>query len=136
MAKIQVGPKAWIYPKPTLLIGANIEDKPNFMTAGWGGVANSEPPMISVAIQPHRYTYKGITQNLTFSVNIPSIDLVKETDYCEIQSGSKENKVEVCKFSIFYGRLDTAPLIEQCPINLECKVLHILALGNQGNANR
>ena len=130
MAKIQVGPKAWIYPKPTLLIGANIEDKPNFMTAGWSGVANSEPPMISVAIQPHRYTYKGILQNLTFSVNVPSIDLVKETDYCGIRSGAKEDKVEVCQFSVFYGRLGTAPLIGQCPINLECKVLHILALGS------
>ncbi len=130
MAKIKVGPKTWIYPKPTLLIGTNIEDKPNFMTAGWSGVVNSEPPMISVAIQPHRYTYRGILQNLTFSVNVPSIDLVKETDYCGIRSGAKEDKVEVCQFSVFYGRLGTAPLIEQCPINLECKVLHILELGS------
>lgn len=130
MAKIQAGPKTWIYPKPTFLIGTNIDDKPNFMAVGWCGVANSEPPMISVAIQPHRYTYKGILQNLVFSINVPSVDLVKETDYCGIQSGAREDKVEACRFSVFYGKLGKAPLIEQCPINLECKVLHILVLGS------
>ena len=130
MAKIQVGPKTWIYPKPALLVGANIEDKPNFMTAGWCGVVNSEPPMISVAIQPHRYTYRGILQNLTFSVNVPSIDLVKETDYCGIMSGAKVDKVGVCKFKVFYSKLDTTPLIEQCPANLECKVVYILDVGS------
>jgi len=56
--------------------------------------------------------------------------MVRETDYCGIVSGSKVDKVEVCQFSIFYGKLENAPLIEQCPINLECKVVHILDLGS------
>jgi flavin reductase (DIM6/NTAB) family NADH-FMN oxidoreductase RutF len=37
--------------------------------------------------------------------------------------------VQVCGFKVFYGSLETAPLIEQCPVNLECKVVHILNLG-------
>ncbi|MFC1979804.1 flavin reductase family protein [Chloroflexota bacterium] len=130
MIKTLMGPQTLIYPMPALLVGANINDKPNFMAVAWGGIANSEPPMISVAIRHQRYTLRGVRQNMTFSVNVPSTDMVRETDYCGITSGSKVDKVEVCKFKVFYGKLSNAPLIEQCPINLECKVVHILDLGS------
>jgi len=125
-----MGPQTLIYPMPALLVGANVDDKPNFMVVAWSGIANGEPPMISVAIRHHRYTHRGIRQNLTFSVNLPSTDMVRETDYCGIISGAKADKVEACQFKVFYGKLDNAPLIEQCPINLECKVMHILDLGS------
>ena len=130
MNKTQTGPKPLIYPLPIVLVGANVDTKPNFLAVGACGIANAEPPMISVAIRHDRYTDKGIRQNMTFSVNLPSRDMVKETDYCGIVSGSKVNKVEACQFRIFYGKLESAPLIEQCPINLECKVTHILDLGS------
>ena len=67
MAKILMGPTTRIYPMPTLLIGANVDGKPNFMALAWGGIANAEPPMISVAIRLSHYTHKGIRQNMTFS---------------------------------------------------------------------
>ena len=130
MGKILMGPQTLIYPMPTILVGANVDDKPNFMTVAWCGIANGEPPMISVAIRHQRYTLRGIRQNLTFSVNVPSTDLVRETDYCGLVSGAKVNKVEVCQFNVFYSELNNAPLIKQCPINLECKVVHILDLGS------
>ena len=130
MGKILMGPQTLIYPMHVLLVGANVDDKPNFMAVAWGGIANGEPPMISVAIRHHRYTHRGIRQNLTFSVNVPSTDMVREVDYCGLKSGSKVNKVETCQFKVFYGKLDNAPLVEQCPINLECKVVHILDLGS------
>ncbi len=85
--------------------------------------------MVSVGVRRQRHTGKGIRQNMTFSVNVPSIELVRETDYCGIATGSAADKVKVCQFSVFYGKLDTAPLIEQCPVNMECKVVHILDLG-------
>ena len=129
MGKIKMGPQPLVYPMPALLIGANVNDKPNFMTAAWCGIANTDPPMVSVAVRHERHTNKGIRQNMTFSVNVASTDLVRETDYCGIISGSKVDKVAVCRFSVFYGKLSSAPLIEQCPINLECRVMHILDLG-------
>ena len=128
MKKILMGPTSWIYPMPIFLVGVIVDGKPNFMTAAWGGVANGEPPMISVAIRPSRYTHRGISQNSTFSINIPSVDLIKETDYCGITTGAKVNKAEACQFSVFYGKVGNAPLIEQCPINLECKLVHTLKL--------
>ncbi|MFC2045472.1 flavin reductase family protein [Chloroflexota bacterium] len=128
MGKITLGPRMVLGIRPVLLIGANVDGKPNFMTAAASGVANTEPPMISVAIRHNRYTEKGIRQNSTFSVNVPSIDIMKETDYCGIISGTDVDKTEACKFNVFYGKLGSAPLIEQCPINLECQVVHILEL--------
>ncbi len=130
MDKILMSPQTLIYPTPVVLVGAKVDGKPNFMAVAWCGVANSEPPMISVAIRHQRYTLRGITRNLSFSVNLPSIDMARETDYCGITSGSKVNKAEVCGFKVFYGKLDNAPLIEQCPVNLACKVVHILDLGS------
>ncbi len=129
MGKILIGSQTLIYPMPVVLVGANVDGKPNFMTAAWCSIANAEPPMISVAIRHSRYTLRGIRQNFTFSVNLPSIDMVRETDYCGFTSGSKVNKAEVCQFKIFYGKLENAPLIEQCPVNVECQVVHILDLG-------
>lgn len=130
MAKKLLGPTTLIYPMPVLLVGSNISNKPNVMAAAWGGIANSEPPMLSVAIRPRRHTMKGIFENMAFSVNIPSAAQAAEADYCGIVSGSKADKIAACKFKTFYGKLGNAPLIEQCPVNLECKVVHILNLGS------
>jgi len=131
MKKVTLGPQTLVYPMPAFLIGANVGEKPNFMTAAWSGIAASTPPMLTVALQHHRHTLKGIRENGTFSVNVPGTNLVVETDYCGIVSGStKANKAEDCRFTVFYGKLKNAPLIEQCPVNLECKVVHTLALGS------
>ena len=126
MGKIRIGSRTLVYPMPTTLVGANVDGKPNFMAVAWCGIANGNPPMVSIAIRHERYTLKGIRQNTTFSVNIPSTDMVKETDYCGIVSGADTDKVKDCRFDVFYGKLDNAPLIEQCPVNLECQVVHTL----------
>jgi flavin reductase (DIM6/NTAB) family NADH-FMN oxidoreductase RutF len=128
--KVALGPRPLVYPMPSLLVGASVDGKANFMAVAWGGIACSKPPMVSVALQHHRYTYKGIKEKGTFSVNIPSQDQVTETDYCGIVSGVKADKNTVCSFKVFYGKLETAPMIEQCPLNLECRVVHILDLGS------
>jgi flavin reductase (DIM6/NTAB) family NADH-FMN oxidoreductase RutF len=130
MSKKKLGPQPMIWPHPTVLVGANVDGKPDFAAVAWAGVAAGSPPSVAIGLQPHRYSLKGIYQNRTFSVNIPSADLVKETDYCGLVSGADTDKVKDCKFKVFYGNLNTAPLIEQCPINLECEVSHLLNLGS------
>ena len=130
MPKVTVGPRPLLYPMPTVLVGANVSNKPNFMAVAWCGIVNGQPPMISVSLQPARYTLKGIRENKTFSVNIPSVDLVKETDYCGLITGARTDKTADCKFDVFYGKLATAPLIDQCPVNLECRVVNMLNLGS------
>ena len=68
-------------------------------------------------------------QTQEFSINIPSIDQVKEADYCGIVSGSNTDKLTACGFKVFFGKLANAPLLEQCPVNLACRVEHVLSLG-------
>lgn len=129
MSKKELGPQPLLFPNPAVLVGAMVDGKPNFATFAWCGITGGKPPTISVGIRHERHTLKGIHQNRTFSVNIPSADLIKETDYCGMVSGAKTDKAKDCGFKVFYGTLDSAPLIEQCPVNLECEVLHILNLG-------
>lgn len=115
---------------PVFLIGANVQGRPNFLTAAWSGVACAEPLLLTVPIRHSRYTMKGIDENRTLSFCLPPIDLVKETDYCGIVSGCKIDKVKACGFDVFYGKLKNAPMIEQCPVNIECSVHEKLDFGS------
>jgi|WetSurMetagenome_2_1015567.scaffolds.fasta_scaffold345511_1 flavin reductase (DIM6/NTAB) family NADH-FMN oxidoreductase RutF len=130
MAKKTYGPQTWLFPYPTVLIGTVFEGKTDFAPYAWCGIAGGDPPAFSVSINNRRFTLRGLNQNHTFSVNIPSDDMVRETDYCGMVSGKDADKAKACKFKIFYGRLKTAPLIEQCPVNLECEVFQVLELGD------
>ncbi len=125
--KIKLGPSTFLYPKPTLLVGAMVNGKPNFMTASWSGIACHNPPAISVAIRPERYTFSGIIEHGAFSINVPGSTLAKETDFCGIYSGRDNDKTKL--FNIFYGKLENVPLIADCPLNLECKVIHSVEIG-------
>ncbi len=127
--KVKMGPQTWIFPLPALLIGTVVEGKVNFMTAAWGSIANAEPPMLCVAIRRSRYSRKGIEPGRPFSVNMASASQVREVDFCGIESGAKTDKVVKCGFSVFYGTLDKAPLIQECPLNIECTVAHVVELG-------
>jgi flavin reductase (DIM6/NTAB) family NADH-FMN oxidoreductase RutF len=126
--KKAIGPQTLLYPMPAVLVGTLVNEKPTFMTAAWCGIAASKPPAISIALQSVRFTLKGISANNTFSINIPSADLVEEVDFCGIYSGHKVDKSKI--FKVDYGKLNTAPLIQECPVNLECQVIHTLDLGS------
>ena len=82
MAKVAIGARPLLFPLPAVLVGANVDGKPNFSTYAWCGIVNGNPPMLSVGFQHRRHTLKGVKQNGTFSVNVPSVELVRETDYC------------------------------------------------------
>lgn len=126
--KVTKGSQTWMFPLPALLIGTVIDGKPNFMTAAWGSIANAEPPMLTVAIRRSRYTRNGIAEGGAFSVNIASASQARQVDFCGIESGAKTDKAVRCGFTVFYGTLDKAPLIQQCPLNIECKVSQIVEL--------
>ena len=115
---------------PTIMIGVTFDGKPDFTTVAWTGVAASVPPAITIALQHHRHSLKGVRQNMAFSVNIPSAELVKETDYCGLASGARIDKAADCGFTVFYGASKNVPFIEECPINHACEVVQILNLGS------
>ena len=134
MAKVKLeqgkGPTPILAAYPVVMVGSMVEGKPDFATVAWTGVAASMPPTISVALQHHRHSLKGIRQNMAFSVNIPAVDLVKETDFCGLVTGARVDKVKRCNFEVFFGKLDKAPLIQQCPVVHACEVVQIINLGS------
>ena len=127
MQKKQLGAKTFIYPMPIVIVGANVSGKPNFNTIAYCGVVQSNPAMLSLSMGKSRYTNKGIKENNTFSINIPSEGMVKIADYIGITSGLNVDKSKL--FKVFYGKLSTAPMIEECPINIECKLVDAMDLG-------
>jgi flavin reductase (DIM6/NTAB) family NADH-FMN oxidoreductase RutF len=128
MEKTTLGPMPYMSVMPTLLVGANVKGKPNYMTAAWATVACMAPPMVCVAVNKGRYTARGILENRTFSLNVPSEQQVIETDHCGLVSGANDDKSGV--FRSFYGKLETAPLAEECPVNIECRLFKSVDCGS------
>lgn len=125
MEKEQINNNFFI-PMPVVIVGAQVDGRANFMTVGWCTRANANPPMIACGIGNRHYTPRGIEETKTFSVNIPSKSLLEKTDYCGIVSGAKTDKSEI--FDVFYGRLETAPMIADCPVSLECRLVQTVPL--------
>jgi flavin reductase (DIM6/NTAB) family NADH-FMN oxidoreductase RutF len=130
MSKTKINPMPLLFPHPTVMVGVHVNGKPDFVTMAWITIACGTPPWMAIALNHVRHSLKGIRENMTFSVNIPSTAMVKETDYCGIATGAEHDKAKDCNFKVFYGELDSAPFIEQCPVNIGCVAKHILNLGS------
>ena len=101
-----------LYPTPTTIVGAMVDGRPNFITIAHVGIVNhATPQLISLSMAKVHYTNEGIKENKAFSVNIPSENLVTETDYVGLVSGKKTDKSGL--FEIFYGGLENAPMIKE-----------------------
>ena len=124
MDKINLGPTIPAYPMPVSLVGAHVDGNPNFLAVAWFSMVSYKPPRIAIALGKGHYTNPGIKENKTFSVCLPSEDMVEITDYCGIVSGKKTDKSEI--FDLFYGELNTAPMIRDCPLNMECTLVEIV----------
>jgi flavin reductase (DIM6/NTAB) family NADH-FMN oxidoreductase RutF len=124
--KIELGAKNCLYPLPTTLVGALVNGKPNYIAIAHVGIM--DPESVSLGMNKLHFTNSGIKAHKTFSINIPSTKLVKETDYCGLVSGKNKNKADM--FKTFYGKLKTAPMIEQCSINMECELIRIVDFPN------
>ncbi len=129
MNKKKIGPSSTLYPMPTTIIGANVKGKPNFLTIAYCGIIEFKPPTIFIASGKNHYTNIGIKENQTFSVNIPSADMAEVTDHIGIYSGNEIDKSEL--FDVFYGELQTAPMVKEAPLNLECKVVKTIDIGGR-----
>jgi len=110
-------------PLPVVLVGSIVNDHPNYLVIGYISPFNFGRH-IFFSLYKKRYTRIGIHENRTFSVNIPSEDLLPETIVCGNKSGRDFDKGSL--FDSFYGEVKTAPMIRQCPINIECEVTEIL----------
>ncbi len=128
--KRSLGRKTLVVPAPVWMVGTyDNQEKPNIMTAAWGGICCSKPPAICVALREATYTYGNIVAHEAFTVNVPSIDYAKQADYVGIASGRDENKFDVAGLTPVRSELVDAPYVAEFPLNLECKLIHKHKIG-------
>ncbi|KXG73928.1 flavin reductase family protein [Thermotalea metallivorans] len=128
--KRQLGQTDVFFPAPAaLIVGGTIEEA-DVATIAWIGMLSSTPPIVGVSFDNRRYTLELIRRTREFTVNIPSADHYKETDFCGLISGRDTNKfIKAGLTPIAASRIKT-PIIRECPFNLECKIVQEFQLGD------
>lgn len=117
-------------PVPVVLVGCHHEELgSNLITIAWCGVGCSEPEIINISIRPERHSYRMIEESGCFTVNIPSAEMADVVDYCGVVSGRDVDKFEKSELTPVMGSKIRAPIVEECPLSLECELLEIKPLG-------
>jgi flavin reductase (DIM6/NTAB) family NADH-FMN oxidoreductase RutF len=119
---------AALYPVPAALVTCGLE-RPNIITLAWVGTLCSDPPSVGIGVRPERFSHGLIVEAGEFVVNLARADQVELVDYCGQVSGREVDKWAACDFTPVPGSKVQTPLIAECPVALECRVSHRLAVG-------
>src|SRR5512137_2442898 len=130
MMKKSLGAKTLLYPTPVCVISTyDPYGKPNAMTAAWVGICCSSPPCIAVSLRKATYTYGNIMERKAFTVSIPSEDYARHADYFGLVSGKNVDKFASSGLTPLKSELVDAPLVQEFPIALECKLHRVMEIG-------
>jgi flavin reductase (DIM6/NTAB) family NADH-FMN oxidoreductase RutF len=130
MMKKSLGARTLAQPAPVWIVGSyDTQGKPNMMTIAWGGICCSQPPCIAVSVRKVTYTYGNLVARKAFTVNIPSVGLIKEADYVGTVSGKSVDKFAMTGLTPVRSELVDAPYVKEFPVVIECKLLHIVEIG-------
>ncbi|HPH94884.1 MAG TPA: flavin reductase family protein [Anaerolineaceae bacterium] len=124
--KVSLGTMPLIYPIPIVLVGCKANGQVNFATFGDVGLMGINPPLLFLSSHRDHLTTDLIKEAGIFSINIPDTNLLEKTDTCGIASGREMDKAAL--FEVFYGSVEQAPLISECPVNIICQVVHQFAI--------
>ena len=120
----------YLFPTPAAMVSCSCADaRPNIITLAWVGVVCSEPPIVSISVRPGRHSNRLIRESGAFVVNIPREGQLRELDFCGTASGRNVDKFRALGLTPVAGTQVAAPLIEECPVNLECQVIEVKNLG-------
>ena len=130
MGKVAWKGGALIAPVPPAMVSCGEGENANIITVAWTGILNTVPPKTYVSIRPSRHSYKLIEEGREFCINLTPASLIKKADFCGIYTGKKVDKFEKCGFHKGEATEVSCPIIEECPLSLECKVTDIIPLGS------
>ena len=117
-------------PLPPVMVTCSDGERDNIITIAWTGIVNTVPPKTYISVRPSRFSYEMIKKSGEFAINLTPTALIKSADYCGIYTGAKVDKFEKCGFHKTAASQIGAPLIEECPLALECRVTDIIPLGS------
>ncbi|MBR3714116.1 MAG: flavin reductase family protein [Bacteroidales bacterium] len=117
------GAKALLYPMPVLIIGTyDADGNPDAMNAAWGGIADDT--QINICLSPTHKTVANLKATGAFTVSVATANYVAECDYFGIESGNKvSDKIARAGMHVTKSTLVNAPIIDELPFCLECKVI-------------
>ena len=117
------GKKTIITPLPVVIIGTYDENgKPNAMNAACAGQVDAD--QIIISLSKHQTT-DNLEKNGEFTVAFATRKTVVESDYFGIESGRKADKIAKAGFHAVRGTCVNAPVFEEYPLVLECKVVEM-----------
>ena len=131
MEKLSWKPGNMLYPLPAVMVSCcDKNGNSNIITVAWAGTICTNPPMLSISVRPQRYSYHMIKETKEFVVNLTTKELAFATDYCGVKSGKDVDKFKEMKLTKGKSKIVACPMIEESPVNIECKVKDILELGS------
>ena len=130
MAKTIRKPTTALYPVPAVLVSCGTGSEANIITLAWAGTVCSDPPQVGLGVRTGRYSHGILQQRGEFVVNLPRAGQVRLVDHCGVVSGREEDKWAACGFTPVPGAHVAVPLIAECPVNIECRLLQTISLGS------
>ncbi len=120
-----------VYPLPAVLVSCGATpDEYNLITIAWTGTVCTEPPMCYISVRRERHSYDIIKRMGEFVINLTTEALAEATDWCGVRSGREYNKFEICGLTPAPAAMVKAPIIEEAPIAIECRVREVIPLGS------
>ena len=124
-------PGTMIYPLPAVLVSCGATpDEYNLFTVAWTGTVCTNPPMCYISVRPERHSYEIIKRTGEFVINLTTKRLARATDWCGVRSGRDYDKFSQMGLTPTPAEIVTAPVVEESPVAIECRVKQIVPLGS------
>ena len=124
-------PGTMIYPLPAVMVSVgSTPEEYNIITVSWTGTLCTNPPMCYISVRPERHSADILKRNMEFVINLTDAELAKATDWCGVRSGRDYNKFSEMHLTPGKAEVVHAPIIEEAPLSIECRVKEIIPLGS------
>lgn len=121
--KTTFGPKKIMFPCPTTLVVTGTMEEANIVTIAWVSLLTSLPPSLGISVGQKGFSGEAIKKNKNFTVNIATVGIMTEADFCGITSGKDIDKFAESGLTKMPSKFIESPIIKECPLNLECKLI-------------
>ncbi len=123
-------PGTMLYPLPAVLVSCGTPEKSNLITVAWTGTLCTNPALLYISVRPERHSYAIIKEHMEFTVNLTTAAMAKATDWCGVRSGADYDKWAETGLTPEPGIKVKCPSVAESPLNIECRVREIMALGS------
>lgn len=125
------GPGSLLAPVPAVLVTVRDKDgRENVLTVAWTGTLCTNPSLVYISVRKERYSYEMLKNAGEFVINLTTKKMVRAVDYCGVRSGRDGDKFEACHLKTSPATKVNAPLLNESPLNLECRILEVKELGS------